>query len=173
MESREALQDALSAYEGTVVLVSHDVEFVRAVAQGIVAVSPEGGGVRRYSGGYDYYREKTAVEADGLNESARPVDAAKAEQQEAFRDRKALKAELRRVEKETAALEQQIGGLEATIGELHEQLAAVDTAADRRALAGRELKDVEERLAECLAAWEEVGKRRDELVARIESVAGV
>jgi ATP-binding cassette subfamily F protein 3 len=95
VESREALQDAIAAYEGTVVLVSHDVEFVRAVAQGIVAVAPEGGGVRRFAGGYDYYREKIAQEAGAAAPAAdKPLDEAKAARIEAMRDRKALKADL-------------------------------------------------------------------------------
>lgn len=80
VESREALQEAIAAYTGTVVLVSHDVAFVRAVAEGIIAVAP-GGGVRRFSGGYDYYREKIAQEAAGGGggpEIAKTVDEAKA-----------------------------------------------------------------------------------------------
>ena len=109
VESREALQEAIAAYAGTVVLVSHDVAFVRAVAEGIIAVAPGGGGVRRFAGGYDYYREKTAQEAgEAFPVADNPLDEAKAARVEALRDRKALKADLRRAEKEVAALEADI-----------------------------------------------------------------
>ena len=167
VESREALQDAIAAYDGTVVLVSHDVEFVRAVAQGIVAVAPDGGGVRRFAGGYDYYREKIAQEAGVAPTTAdKPLDEAKAARIEAMRDRKALKTDLRRVEKELAALESGIASLENEQSILHERIAATETAPEDRASAGRRLKEIEEALAAQLAAWEAAGRRRDELAAQ-------
>lgn len=167
VESREALQDALAAYAGTVVLVSHDVAFVRAVAQGIVAVAPDGGGVRRFAGGYDYYREKIAQEAgETVPEEVKPLDEAKAARVEAMRDRKALKAELRRAEKEVAALEGEIAALENEQSILHERIAATDAALEDRATAGRRLKEIEDELSVKLTAWETAGSRRDELAAQ-------
>jgi ATP-binding cassette subfamily F protein 3 len=59
LEGRRALEKALQKYDGTVCLVSHDVEFVRAVATSIIEISPAG--PRRFPGGYDYYREKIAA----------------------------------------------------------------------------------------------------------------
>ncbi len=176
VESREALQEAIAAYEGTVVLVSHDVAFVRAVAEGIIAVSPGGGGVRRFPGGYDYYREKIAQEAgEEPCSSEKQVDAAKAARVEAMRDRKALKADLRRAEKEVAALEKEISDLEAEQSVLHGRLAAADTSMEDRAAAGRKLKELEDALAAKLAAWETTGQRRDDLAAGeldVDSSAG-
>ncbi len=166
VESREALQEALAAYEGTVVLVSHDVAFVRAVAQGIVAVAPEGGGVRRFAGGYDYYREKIDQEAGAVPTAAdQPLDEAKAARVEARRDRKALKADLRRVEKELAALEMEIASLESEQSILHEKLASANSSAEDRATAGRRLKELEDDLVRKMTGWEQAGRRRDELAA--------
>jgi hypothetical protein len=171
VESREALQDAIGAYTGTVVLVSHDVAFVRAVAEGIIAVLPGGGGVRRFAGGYDYYREKIEREAAGTidagPEAEKSVDAAKAARAEALRDRKTLKNELRREERKVEALEKEIEVLEAEQYLLHDQLASEDTLEDIRASAGRRLREVEEALARKEAAWETAGKCRDELASRM------
>lgn len=170
VESREALQEAIAAYAGTVVLVSHDVAFVRAVAQGIIAVAPGGGGVRRFAGGYDYYREKTAQEAAGNGGGSEPeknADGAKAARAEAFRDRKVLKNELRRVEREVDALEKEIPVLEREQSALYEQVAAADVSANERAEAIRRLAEVEAALRAKLAAWEAVGHRRDQLMAQI------
>lgn len=61
LEGRRALELALQKYDGTVCLVSHDVEFVRAVATSIIEISPSG--PRRFPGGYEYYREKIAEAA--------------------------------------------------------------------------------------------------------------
>ena len=152
------------------VLVSHDVAFVRAVAEGIIAVAPGGGGVRRFAGGYDYYRSKIDQEASGRSdepEAEKSVDAAKLARTEALRDRKVIKNELRRVERDVAALEQEIAALETEQFNLHGQLAAVDTPEDVRAVAGRRLREVEDVLAVREVAWEAAGKRRDELAAKI------
>ncbi len=170
VESREALQEALATYEGTVVLVSHDVAFVRAVAEGIIAVAPGGGGVRRFAGGYDYYRQKIAQEAAGLvvgPEVDKNGDAAKAARTEALRDRKVLKNELRRVEREVETLEKEIPALESEQSALHAQLCAVETEAEERGVAGRRLKEIEEVLVKRLAAWEEAGRRRDDLLKQM------
>ena len=58
LDGRRLLQDALQKYSGTILLVSHDVEFVRAVATSILEITREG--IRQYPGGYDYYCEKKA-----------------------------------------------------------------------------------------------------------------
>ena len=56
LDGRRLLQDALQKYKGTIVLVSHDIDFVRAVATSILEITHEG--LRQYPGGYDYYCEK-------------------------------------------------------------------------------------------------------------------
>jgi ABC-type multidrug transport system ATPase subunit len=53
MESIEALVEALEAFEGTLILVSHDRWFVSRLADRIVEVTPEG--ITDYRGSYDEY----------------------------------------------------------------------------------------------------------------------
>ena len=55
--ARELLQNALKEFPGTVCFVSHDIEFVRGVAETIIAL--ENGKVKKYFGDYDYYLEKS------------------------------------------------------------------------------------------------------------------
>lgn len=166
VESREALQDALVAYTGTVVLVSHDVAFVRAVAQGIIAVAPDGGGVRRFAGGYDYYRDKIAPEERASDlETRRDIDPAKKLRLMAMQEKSALKAELRLVKKEVAAREHEIGELEQEQSVLHQQLAAADSPVEVRRRAGHRLKEIEQSLAALLAAWEAGERRQGQLMS--------
>ena len=58
---REALEQALIEYNGTICLVSHDIEFVRRVANAIIVMTPPG--IRRYIGGYDDYVAKRDAES--------------------------------------------------------------------------------------------------------------
>ncbi len=73
LDGRRLLQDALQKYAGTILLVSHDVEFVRAVATSILEITREG--IRQFPGGYDYYCEKKAELAANRT---KPTEAAKA-----------------------------------------------------------------------------------------------
>ena len=56
LDGRRLLQEALRKYSGTILLVSHDIDFVRAVATSVLEITREG--IRQYPGGYDYYCEK-------------------------------------------------------------------------------------------------------------------
>ncbi len=58
IDSREVFEDALLAYPGTVIAVSHDRYFLNKIATRIFEM--EAGGITTYVGGYDYYEEKKA-----------------------------------------------------------------------------------------------------------------
>ncbi len=62
MESIESLQFALEKYQGTLVFVSHDREFVSGVASRILEVLPNGK-VEDFIGNYDDYLAYRGVEA--------------------------------------------------------------------------------------------------------------
>ena len=69
LDGRRLLQTALNEYPGTILLVSHDIDFVRAVANRVIEITRSG--IRQFPGGYDYYREK--VEALDAAASEVPV----------------------------------------------------------------------------------------------------
>jgi ATPase subunit of ABC transporter with duplicated ATPase domains len=54
MESIESLQMALEKYEGTIIVVSHDRQFVDAIAQRVFVVKP-GGKIVDWRGNYEDY----------------------------------------------------------------------------------------------------------------------
>ena len=64
MDTKEMLILALSGYEGTMLFVSHDRRFLRALSNRVLELTPEG--VRKYGGGYGEYVEQTGQEAPGL-----------------------------------------------------------------------------------------------------------
>ena len=55
--SIDALVGALAQYEGTLIFISHDVYFIRAVAKTVLHISA--GQLTPYAGDYDYYLEKS------------------------------------------------------------------------------------------------------------------
>jgi ATPase subunit of ABC transporter with duplicated ATPase domains len=62
--TKRALVRTLSVYEGTIVFVSHDRQFLRAIASRVLELSSDG--PRVYSGSYDEYVESTGREAPGM-----------------------------------------------------------------------------------------------------------
>jgi len=57
MASIDALIGALCQYEGTLIFISHDVHFIRSIAERVLHISA--GELTWYAGNYDYYLEKT------------------------------------------------------------------------------------------------------------------
>ena len=61
LASVDALIDALEQFEGTLIFISHDVHFIRLLANHVVRV--ENGRLRHFTGGYQYYLDKTSQSA--------------------------------------------------------------------------------------------------------------
>jgi ATPase subunit of ABC transporter with duplicated ATPase domains len=64
MDTKATLVKALSDFEGTMIFVSHDRAFLRALSNRVLEVSPSG--VHRYGGGYSEYVAATGREAPGV-----------------------------------------------------------------------------------------------------------
>jgi ATP-binding cassette subfamily F protein 3 len=78
MASIDALIEALKQYQGTLVFISHDVYFIRAIAQTVLHISA--GHLTPYSGDYDYYLDKSgATEKGGLVAGEKLTDSRPAE----------------------------------------------------------------------------------------------
>jgi ATPase subunit of ABC transporter with duplicated ATPase domains len=65
MATKEMLIEALSGYEGTMLFVSHDRHFLRALSNRVLEVTPDR--VTRYGGGYAEYVSETGYEAPGVH----------------------------------------------------------------------------------------------------------
>jgi len=172
LASVDALIEALKQYQGTLVFISHDVHFIRALATNVVRV--EAGQLRHFGGGYQYYLDKTAQSARAAltssfgggannNSAARPVAAAPAVDR---KEQKRIEAEQRQarsrkkqeIQKRLAAREKEIAELETKEKELAAELEKPESYAGGRAMQiNRELMHIHERLAEANTEWEAAG----------------
>ena len=176
MPSIDALVSALQQFEGTVVFISHDVYFIRAIANHVIHVKL--GRIHRYPGGYDYYLEKTKPisERAGLTAGADPsgqenrtqaprnnVDRKEQKRLEAAQ-RQARSNEKRAAQQRVRDLEKQIQDLEAKQAALAAELEKPESYAGGRAMEiNRELMQVVDALAAKTSEWERAATKLTEL----------
>jgi ATP-binding cassette subfamily F protein 3 len=176
--STDALVNALRQYEGTLLFISHDVYFIRAIATSVLHV--HAGRLTPYAGDYDYYLEKSRATSEraaldagftdarpkpaadeagpSLAEEAAPRFGPKSkEQRRAEAEARAQLGRRRReLQPQVEALEKEIAALEARQRELVAQLEAPDTyeTPGKPAALNRELSGVVARLQAATAEWE-------------------
>lgn len=152
--SREALEDAILEYDGTLMVISHDRYFLNKVISRILELKEDG--VSEYLGNYSYYQEKK------LNpsrfESYEELANGKTKTQ--LKDEKKKKRE---AEKEAKAIQLKIKNLEKTISEkedelnnLQEQLCleSIYSNPSESQRVNNEIKSLEQLIANLYDEWE-------------------
>ena len=134
MRSKDVLKEAIRDFDGTVIVVSHDREFLDGLVTKVYEFG--GGAVTEHLGGiYDFLQKKRL---DSLNELqlSQPAAAPKKEAQPASESKlsyEALKEQnkkIRRLEKQVADAEERISRLEEAISDLEARMATPEGAAD-------------------------------------------
>lgn len=143
MRTKDVLKQAIRDFNGTVILVSHDREFLDGLVSKVYEFG--GGQVREHLGGiYDFLESRkldslreleqratvSKTEKDG-NISKDSASPAKSEDSKlSYGEQKEFARRLRKAEKAVADIESEIAGLEKRIAEVEEKLATPDGAAD-------------------------------------------
>ena len=162
LAGRQALEQLLKEYPGTVCLVSHDIMFVRNVATSIIAMTSPG--ITSYHGDYEYYREKAApdqVYSAVKSEPGKPVMDKKAERKARAEQRKAASKEKRQHEKKMKEAESIIVQLEEEQKILLEKMGQTEFA-DFEA-ANKRLAEIQEGLKWHNRTWEQSAMALEEL----------
>jgi len=176
MASIDALAFALDQFEGTLIFISHDVYFIRALANHVVHI--DAGRLTHYPGPYQYYLDKTkagseraALTAGGRDALPRVLDPTGLEEDARQRVHTTSRKEQKRLEAETRQarsrsrkaqqqvvhkLEKKIQELEARQTELTGELENPETYEKPLSAVSinRELAGVQEDLATLTAQWE-------------------
>jgi ATP-binding cassette subfamily F protein 3 len=177
--SIDALVGALAQYEGTLIFISHDVYFIRAVAKTVLHINA--GKLTPYAGDYDYYLDKSRATsaraaltsgdkltnfqpvAAGTNDGGdkKPGLRESREQRRAAAEERKAEAKLKRdLEKHVRDLEMQILKLEGRQKELTEELEKPETYERGGAATqfNRELLTITADLERLTAEWEKLGE---------------
>ena len=143
LETIELLEEQLLAYKGTLLLVSHDREFLDNVVTSTFVLEGDGL-VRGYPGGYDDYVRQRAASAPVRDEPAAPERRSPGGGEAPARKKLSYKEQ-----RELAELPERIDAIEKEIAAIEGDLAAARIyTSDRLAPAQKELEDLVERWAE-------------------------
>ncbi len=153
LETLEMLEDKLVAYEGTLLLVSHDRAFLDNVVTSVYVFEGEGN-INEYLGGYAEWfalaeqrkKQKTNIKSTELDKKEKSKSSAK--KKISFKEQKELEQLLNlidQLETEQAELTQQIGAVEFYKQEQEEIKITLE-----------KLKDTEEKLEQAYQRWDEL-----------------
>ena len=155
-ETLELLEEKLMEFKGTILMVSHDREFLNNVVTSTIVFEAEG--INEYVGGYDDWVRQTG----GALVAKAEIKPPKAESKPQKKDQSDSDAPRKLKYKERLELEK----LPAEIDELEQQIAAIHQAmadpeffkgsGEKIAEAQKQLADHEAKLAEAMTRWEEL-----------------
>lgn len=167
MPSKDVLKEAIKAFDGTAIIVSHDREFLDGLVSKVYEFG--GGKVREHLGGiYDYLRncEKSGVEAFSLKTETTPAQAKTANTEEiapkqSYVERKERQKLIAKAEKAVKESERKIEQMEKRLKELDEILSKPENASDMTIVT--EYTSTKNALDEEVEKWEEASLNLEEL----------
>ena len=167
MRSKDVLKEAIREFDGTVIVVSHDREFLDGL---VTKVYEFGGGVvKEHIGGiYDFLQKKQMENLNELQLSQSPTSEARKAAPEPFSESKlsyeaqkeqARKA--RKLEKQVAECEERISKLEQQIQELENKMATPEGASDMQLY--EQHRQLKQQVASEEEEWERLSLELEEL----------
>ena len=168
--SREALEQALLHYSGTLMLISHDRYFLDKLVNRVVELN--NGQITEYDGNYSYYLEKRDTSPEFFSKPKKrtqPVYRRKKTREQKRLEaetRQAISKDLNRLKKEVADLEDKINELERAKNVLEARMAQPETYQDSQlaVFLQKEYSYVNNDLQNFTLNWEKAQTALDELV---------
>lgn len=159
VNSREALEEALLAFDGTMLCVSHDRYFIRKLASRVIEMTDTG--LEDYRGDYAYYLDHRRLDISQTGGNDQTFSSAKQE----HLDSKEEKARRRKLDKQLATCEKEINKTEARLTELNEEMSCKDVSSDHVLLTTlhEEQLELEKRLEQLYADWSAYAEEVEQL----------
>ena len=168
MRSKDVLKDAIRDFDGTVIVVSHDREFLDGLVTKVYEFG--GGQVREHLGGiYDFLQKKkidslqqlAAPTLSASQTATKPEEAPVSEAKLSYEAQKELAKKIRKVEKQVADCEARIEKLEADIAALETRMATPEGASDMSLY--EQHTALKKELDTAVEEWENASMELDEL----------
>lgn len=168
MRTKDVLKEAIQAFDGTVILVSHDRDFLDGL---VTKVYEFGDGlVREHLGGiYDFLQKKElqdlkSLEATPIQSTANPATPQQAQGKLSYEEQKEQARQLRKVEKEVKEKEEAISRIEATLQDLELQMSTPERATDAALIS--QYASLQKELEQTMADWEAAASRLEEMQSK-------
>lgn len=168
MRTKDVLKEAIQAFDGTVILVSHDRDFLDGL---VTKVYEFGDGlVREHLGGiYDFLQKKElqdlkSLEATPTQSTANPATPQQAQGKLSYEEQKEHARLLRKVEKEVKEKEEAISKIEATLQDLEQQMSTPEGAIDAALIT--QYASQQKELEQTMADWEAAASRLEEIQSK-------
>ena len=177
MRTKDILKDAIKDFDGTVIVVSHDREFLDGLVEKVYELGQ--GKVKENLGGiYDFLRSKnldslkdlelsrsaeTTSKNSGASEAEKTVSASPVEERKlSYAEQKERDRTIRRAAKKIEEAENKVSEAESTLAAIEEKIAA--GASDSETL--KEYDEAQKNLENMMSLWEVAQQDYDELTAK-------
>jgi len=172
--AKEALEEALKDYDGTLLLIAHDRYFLDKLVTCVAELKD--GELHTYEGNYsDYVAKKTSIlvalqkdrgespAADSGGKKSREQKRSEAEARQAIsKERNRLQKEINRTETRMAELEMEKSDTERQLGD-----PATYKDGEQAARLQRDYQRIQDEMASCVAAWEEAQMQMEALLSNL------
>ena len=156
--SREALEEAILSYDGTLIVISHDRYFLNKVINRIVELQEEG--TTEYLGNYSYYVEKKlnplrfeAYEELANGKTKTQLKEEKRKKREIEKEEKAKKLQIKKLEDEISKNEELLLALQEDL--CKEEIYSNPSESER---VNKEIRILEEKIEDLYMKWEEINE---------------
>ncbi len=165
MRTKDILKKAIADFGGTVIVVSHDREFLDGLVTKVYEFG--GGRVREHLGGiYDFLEKKKIdslreLEAATTRPTAKSAATEKSEARISYEERKELARQMKKAERAVATEEEEIERIEYAIDIVEKKLSTPEGAADMQLY--EEHATLKKSLNEAMSRWEEATETLENL----------
>jgi len=184
MQSKNILQQALQQFPGTLMIVSHDRDFLDPIVNKTLEVQP--GRIKTWLGNVSYYLDKKSEEEEALSmdsksgsngsETSSKTDGVSRKEQRRIEaeKRNALSKKIKPLKKRIQKIEKEIEEYESRIAEIEELMAKPDfyDDSDRVKVISLEYEEVKQKLTQSFHKWEEIAGRIEYIEEEYEQTTG-
>lgn len=174
IRSKEILKDALLRYDGTLIIISHDRDFLKGLVSKIYEFNNKG--IKEHLGGIDYFLSQKKFETISAWEEDKSLTATKPKEQlknqsteNSYLIKKELKKEIRTLQNQINRIEREIEECEKRLAELNNKLSAMEKT-DVQSEIISEWQEVDKNLKRKMQSWETASAALEEKQAKLEQL---